>query len=127
MNKVLFFILLAFQISLLPLGAIASNDEDALYSYLEEIPGDDVINDDKYGERRPARRYVCEISMTDGVSIQGYAGEIESYEIWKSDEECIAVFSDEISFVEYLFSLEGEYGIRLRFSDSVLARVINHR
>ena len=63
--------------------------------------------------------------MTDGVSIQGYAGEIESYEIWKSDEECIAVFSDEISFVEYLFSLKGEYGIRLRFSDIILLGVIS--
>lgn len=66
------------------------------------------------GKRIPPRPVWCEISQSTGVLIGGISRESEilSYEIIDAgNNSSVAILCDEISFMEVLFSLKGEYKI----------------
>ena len=68
---------------------------------------------DKEGLRTPPMSIYCVISQTDGVNIVGLIEEITSYEIWDTASEInFASFSEEAEFLDFLFSLTGEYKIK---------------
>lgn len=66
------------------------------------------------GKRIPPRQVWCEISQSTGVLIGGMSRESEilSYEIIDAcNNNSLAILCDEISFMDVLFSLKGEYKI----------------
>lgn len=84
---------------------------------LSEEPSDEIIEDPLPDHRMPARKIMCEISRENGVVIyqSGIADEIVSYEVYDTTGACIAIFSDEQSFIDFIFSgISGEFQIRFR-------------
>ena len=83
-------------------------------------PGNDseeIIEIPNRGSRMPARKIMCEISLENGVVIyqSGIADEIVSYEVYDTTGSNIAIFSDEQSFIDFIFSgISGEFQIRFR-------------
>ena len=82
---------------------------------------DDIIVDPSRpgkGERVPSQRIGGIISLAEGVCINGVdTGEITLFEIYDPEGMIVASFVEEHSFVDYLFTLEGEYQLRFLTSD----------
>ena len=97
------------------------NDDDIV---IEMIPGslpdedsDVWIEIPARGNRMPARRVMCEISCENGITISqsGISESIVSYEVYDTSGCCVAIFSDEAGFVDFLFSgISGEYILRFK-------------
>lgn len=72
----------------------------------------------EYGNRLPSRPIECTISQDTGVSISGSPDEIVSYEIWDAEgNTCLSLCSDESDFLNYLFTLTGDFQIRFNSSE----------
>lgn len=77
------------------------------------------VNEDDKGNRFVA--VTCTVSQENGVEISGTTDEIISYEIWDATGTvCIAYFTNEEEFVEYLFSLNGDFQLVFFFEDYTL-------
>ena len=73
---------------------------------------------DPEGHRLPSRPIECTISQDSGVTIYDCPDEIVSYEIWDADgNTCLSLCTDESDFLNDLFSLTGDFQIRLKTSD----------
>ena len=73
------------------------------------------------GRRMPSKKLRAEISLS-GLYIPGIDNsDIISFEIYTSNGICMGVFSDEMEFIETLFSLSGEYEIRILTDYAVFA------
>ncbi|MDE5886358.1 MAG: hypothetical protein K2H46_02100 [Muribaculaceae bacterium] len=96
-------------------------DEENVTSYLTpENP------DPAHGNRMPPAPIVCLISKVDGVEIAGVANsEIVSFEILDAYGNTVALLQDEPSFIETIFSLNGEYRIVFRLQNKILSGWIN--
>ena len=84
---------------------------------LSEAPSDEIIEAPLPNHRMPARKIMCEISQESGITISGsgIADEIVSYEVCDTTGSNIAIFSDEQSFIDFIFSgISGNFRIRLR-------------
>ena len=67
--------------------------------------------------RTPGMALHCTISHESGITISGsgIADEIVSYEVCDTTGSNIAIFSDEQSFIDFIFSgISGEFKIRFR-------------
>lgn len=80
------------------------------YETGSEIPNED--SDPGKGNRTRPMPIMCQISES-GIDF-GFEFEFDimTYEIYDLNGDCVAIFGDEISFVEYLFTLSGEYQLR---------------
>lgn len=71
-------------------------------------------------QRTPSATIECVITQ-EGISVQNSSVNLAdaiSYELWEADADmCVAVYSDEISFIDGLFSMTGEFQIRFIFED----------
>lgn len=80
---------------------------------IEDIPVDDP---ELPGHRHkiPGRPISCTLSTETGVNIPGLeTSEIISFDVYDlSGELCLASFSNDMEFVTFLFSLEGDYTLR---------------
>lgn len=66
------------------------------------------------GSRIPPHPIYCNISKDNGVEISTIDCEINSYEVWDIDGNyCIASFSEETEFVEFVFSMTSNFTIRI--------------
>lgn len=65
------------------------------------------------GNRTTPIKIRCIINE-NGIVLINISDDIQTYEIYDTKDNCLAVFSDEDSFIEFLFTLSGEY--QLRFS-----------
>ena len=95
---------------------------------LNEEPSDDIIENPLPDHRMPARKIICEISRENGVVIyqSGIADEIVSYEVCDAIGSNIAIFSDEQSFIDFIFSgISGEYIIRFRTPEHAYSGIIS--
>lgn len=95
---------------------------------LSEEPSDEIIEDPLPDHRMPARKIMCEISLENGVVIylSGIADEIVSYEVYDTTGACIAIFNDEQSFIDFIFSgISGEYLLRFRTSEYSYSGIIS--
>ena len=64
---------------------------------------------DKRQREHPAP-ILCHISVTDGIRIPGInVSEIESFEIYDTEGNCVAAYSSEQEFIDTLPTLHGEY------------------
>lgn len=69
------------------------------------------IQGDPEGRRIPPKPINCTISP-DGIYVSGLSEDIITYEIWNDAAEiCIASFTEESEFLEFLFSQSGEFHI----------------
>lgn len=76
-------------------------------------------DDDNRGNRFVA--LTCTIGEENGVEISGTTDEIIAYEIWDATGSvCIGYFTDEEEFVEYLFSLNGDFQLVFYFENYTL-------
>ena len=67
--------------------------------------------------RTPGMALHCTISQESGITISGsgIADEIVSYEVCDTIGSCVAIFNDEQSFIDFIFSgISGEFQIRFR-------------
>lgn len=116
--SVLIFVALLFS----PLQAFANEADQHDVVLNEEAPANPGNDSEEIIEipnrnRLPARKIMCEISRENGVVIyqSGIADEIVSYEIYDITGSNIAIFSDEQSFIDFIFSgISGEFQIRFR-------------
>ena len=94
---------------------------------LSEEPSDEIIEDPLPDHRMPARKIMCEISRENGVVIyqSGIADDIVSYEVYDTTGACIAIFNDEQSFIDFIFSgISGEYLLRFRTQEHTYSGII---
>ena len=94
---------------------------------LSEEPSDDIIENPLPDHRMPARKIMCEISRENGVVIyqSGIADDIVSYEVYDTTGANIAIFSDEQSFIDFIFSgISGEYILRFRTTEHNYSGII---
>ena len=70
-------------------------------------------NPDKRQRGHPAP-IPCQISVDEGIRIPGIdVSDIESFEIYDTEDNCVAIYTSEQEFIYTLPALHGEY--RLRF------------
>lgn len=84
-------------------------------------PNRDHLENCKDGYRSPSRPITINISRTDGVQIPHVdKNEILSYSIYDEEETCLATFTNEADFVDFVFSTTGEVEIRIELADYYL-------
>ncbi|MDE6793074.1 MAG: hypothetical protein K2J48_08340 [Muribaculaceae bacterium] len=77
-------------------------------------------------ERCPAAPLFCSISKVGGIQISGIdSAEIVCFEILDAYGHTVALLQDEPSFIETIFSLNGEYRIVFRLQNKILSGWIN--
>lgn len=76
----------------------------------EEEP---IIPNPPIKHRLPSRMLTVSISSDGSILIDGIAEEILTYEILDEQESTMGIFYDSLSFTATLFSLQGDYEIRL--------------
>lgn len=120
--KIPFLVLIFAALLFSPLQTFAKEAEQHDVVLNEEPPADPGNDSEEIIEipnrnRIPTRKIICEISRENGVVIyqSGTADEIVSYEVYDTTGACIAIFSDEQSFIDFIFSgIAGEFQIRFR-------------
>ncbi|MDE6859519.1 MAG: hypothetical protein K2J65_03785 [Duncaniella sp.] len=116
---ILFTVLLVFQSTEIFAGAF--NTLTVSLDRKELIEPQDGPDYDPPIHRFETEAVGCTITRGNGVEISGTTDEIIAYEIWDATGSvCIGYFTDEEEFVEYLFSLNGEFRIILFYSDCIL-------
>lgn len=77
------------------------------------------------GRHRSNQRPLYGTISPDGVSIPGVeTSDILYFEIYTPEGFCMGAFADEAEFIQTLFSLSGEYEIRLVTEEAVFVGVV---
>lgn len=124
-NLVFVFISLVMVCFTFDMHAISQNPYNV---DLSEEPSDEIIEDPLPDHRMPARKIMCEISRENGVVIyqSGIADDIVSYEVCDTIGSCVAIFNDEQSFIDFIFSdISGEYILRFRTPEYAYSGIIS--
>lgn len=94
---------------------LTSNEDSGTSS---EDPGN--IYDPPIRHRMPSKHIDCIIDP-NGINSSSFdSNYITLFEIYDSNGEQVEVFSDEHGFITFLFSLSGQFEIRLHFDEYVL-------
>lgn len=125
MKKILiipFFIaMMLMAISPAELSAGDDSSSNNVTLHKKKLKNNDGGDNNNSGSHAPARPIFCTISQTGGLYIPDFTDEIIAYEIWNdSNESCIASFSEESAFINYLYSNPDNYSIQLLTSDYIL-------
>lgn len=112
-----------------PMALATENPGDPTWTFpISQIPGigigggndkdpDEPVDPEK-GERAPARRLICTISLEDGIYIPGVdAEDILLMEIETSYSGAVVSFTDAVPFIEFLSTLSGSCQIYLHTAD----------
>lgn len=90
----------------------------AMKKVVAEVPDD--IEESDYGHRSAPVPTECVIDATSGITFtDADAPEFVSYDILDTTGMTVASFADEESFISTLFSLSGEYQLRLVSDDYI--------
>lgn len=74
-------------------------------------PENEVHSDDE-GRRIPPVPLTCSISNT-GISFIGFYDDIITFEIWDiTSETCLASFTEESDFLNFLFAQTGDFNLK---------------
>lgn len=66
------------------------------------------------GRRIPSRPIICLITP-NGLQSSINGADIISYEVWdEADSTCLATYADEMDFVRFIYTLHGEYIVRIQ-------------
>lgn len=92
----------------------AATNSDYVIMVTKESADTTIENgEEKWRHRMPPRRIVCTISENDGVVIGIDKEDITAYEVWTAEgDACLATWTDEATFVEYVFSVTRDCIIR---------------
>lgn len=118
-------ILIVFYLCFFPCEVKSNTDFPSLTltTYLHVKSDDNHYVDYKINKRNrtPAYPITIFISVVDGVQIPHVENnEIFSYAVYDEDETCLATFTDEADFVDFVFSTTGEVEIRIELADYYL-------
>lgn len=123
-NLTIPMILMTLILSLLPVSLAAEITDSSCIVTLHKQPKQTKEHNqelDQDGQRAPARPIYCNISKDNGVEISVLDCEIISYEIWDLEGNyCIASFSEEAEFVEFVFSMTSNFTIKIITDDFYL-------
>lgn len=110
------FIPILMIIALFPALPFAGNRTTTYNVPLQKVKNKDHNQQLDYdGRRCPSHPIICTI-QDDGIICDISTEDIISYEIWTNDineNVCLAYFNNDIDFSQYLFSLSGNYQIRI--------------
>lgn len=118
-------ILIVFYLCFFP-SEVKSNTDFPLLAlttklHVKSDGGHHVDYNNKKGNRTPAYPITVFISVADGVQIPHVdKNEILSYSIYDEEETCLATFTNEADFVDFVFSTTGEVEIRIELADYYL-------
>lgn len=113
---------------LLPVALSAENQLKVHRTEVRKQPtpsaGNQEVETDNEGNRAPSRPLACTISLNAGITIHGCSDEIETFEIWDIDGySCITAETDEMEFVNAIFSYNNDCQIRLKIANSAYSYV----
>lgn len=111
MNRILFLTLLMLGL-ILPMDVSADTYNPTfsftMYQYIDD--GDDEEEDEGTNKRIPIAPVYCTIDFENKTIIGNFASHLVSIEVWDEEEDqCIAKFDDDTSFIEFLDTIEGAY------------------
>lgn len=89
-------------------------------------PEDDIndIDERPTRNRMPSSFISCNLSR-ESIEINGYdLSQISNYEIQNKMGECVIITTEDDAFLDYLFSLQGEYIIRFYTDTYILSGYI---
>lgn len=119
-------IITAVLLFVLPLNVMAETNISISTSRTIQLRKQPTNNDnhkvefEKESHRTSVRLTQCTISKNDGVQISGFDDEIISYEVWnETGTDCIALYTDEDNFVDYIFNCIGSYQIIFRSDEYI--------
>ena len=96
----------------LPMGKSSGNGDGK-----EDGGGSDDDDKKKY-KRIPSARVRCTIDFVNLTVTGNFSSDLLSYEVWDEEgQQCLESFTQESTYVEYLYSAEGIYQLRF-YSDS---------
>ena len=131
MKQKFFIILLAFLFVAGSFECASADDNMEFETYLLDItttgPDDSAEEQETpifptHKGRCPAAPLFCSISRVGGIQISGVDNaEIMSFEILDAYGNTVALLQDEPSFIETIFSLNGEYCVVFRLQNKILS------
>lgn len=99
----------------LPLTSSAASESSYVVTLQQETPEPDPEHDknpNNKGHRMPAMPIMIVITP-EGIQSPLTADDIIYYELWSEDDTCLISVADEASFIDSLYSLSGEFMIRI--------------
>lgn len=121
--RLLLILILAFPAQ--SAWALSDDDSDIITDVSEDSSDKKEYN---RGHRTIPRHFTCIISRTNGITIENFNNvHFRAYELIDADtEECVASFTNESGFIDYIYSgITGEFIIRLQTGDLWLAGYIS--
>ncbi len=105
LNLYVFLLLLSSSLTLIAGG----ND-----TYTVPLQEETKYEKEDEGRRIPARPITCLITP-NGLQSSIDTADIISYEVWDEDDiSCLATYADEMDFVRFIYTLHGEYIVRIQ-------------
>lgn len=122
--KILKFMMVAIMMLWLALPSQAVADQSVTVSMTKSTTnkkeGPEYPEKNDRGRRQPAMSIECVIDATAGIEFAyGETPEFVIYEICDNTGMTVASFTEEESFISTLFSLSGEYQLRLVCDDYI--------
>ena len=101
-----------------PSAGSASPTTDSYQAQLYKVYTQENTNRPDKGRREHPAPLPCQISVDEGIRIPGInVSEIESFEIYDTEGNCVAAYSSEQAFIDTLPTLHGEYQLRFVTDD----------
>lgn len=103
----------------LPLTSNAASKSSYIVTLQQESQDPDPEHDNNpnnKGHRMPAVPITIVITP-EGIQSPLTADDIISYELWNDDDTCLISMADEASFIDSLYTLSGEFMIRIITTD----------
>lgn len=101
-----------------PSAGAAYPTTDSYQAQLYKVYTQENTNRPDKGRREHPAPLPCQISVDEGIRIPGInVSEIESFEIYDTEGNCVAAYSSEQDFIDTLPTLHGEYQLRFVTDD----------
>lgn len=114
-----FLLLLIMMFVFIDADIMRAESNDIYTFYMSKIP-ERTPDLDPEGNRKPGKPMLCVISRQNGLQIPIQKTEILQYELLDPEtNEPVWLCPDEGAFVEYVFSISGEFLIRINAQDGI--------
>lgn len=114
-----FLLLLIMMFVFIDAGIMRAESNDVYTFYMSKIP-ERTPDLDPEGNRKPGKPMLCEISRQNGLQIPLQKTQILQYELLDAETgEPVWLCPDDGAFVEYVFSISGDFIIRINAQDGI--------
>lgn len=101
-----------------PSAGATSPTTDSYQAQLYKVYNQEKPDRPDNGRREHSAPLPCHISVADGIQIPGIdVSDIESFEIYDTEGNCVALYYSEQDFIGTLPALHGEYQLRFVTDD----------